>query len=100
MVTPHTIPVLRLEGSYRAVGRQIGDACADVLQRSVSFDDELPSGRTRAEQLALAARYRELTAEAMPWAVEELEGAAEGAAEQQLGAGRGRRGRRGARGRR
>ncbi len=79
MVTPHTIPVLRLEGSYRDVGRQIGDACADVLQRSVSFDDELPAGRTRAEQLALASRYRELTAAAMPWVVEELDGAAEGA---------------------
>ena len=34
MVTPHTIPVLRLEGSYRDVGRQIGDACADVIAAS------------------------------------------------------------------
>jgi hypothetical protein len=66
-ITPHTIPVLRFEGSYRDVGRQIGDACADVAQRSVAFDDELPAGRTRAEQLALASRYRELSADAMPW---------------------------------
>ncbi|MGZ8651449.1 MAG: C45 family autoproteolytic acyltransferase/hydrolase [Actinomycetota bacterium] len=79
MVTPDTIPVLRLEGAYRDVGRQIGDACADVLQRSVAFDDELPAGRTRAEQLALASRYREVTADAMPWVLEELDGAAEGA---------------------
>jgi isopenicillin-N N-acyltransferase-like protein len=78
-VTPHTIPLLRFEGSYRDVGRQIGDACAEVLQRSVAFDDELPAGRTRAEQLALASRYRELTADAMPWLIEELGGAAEGA---------------------
>ena len=79
MVTPHTIPVLRFEGSYRDVGRQIGDTCADVLQRSVAFDDELPAGRTRTDQLALASRYRELTADAMPWLIEELDGAAEGA---------------------
>jgi isopenicillin-N N-acyltransferase-like protein len=78
-VTPHTIPVLRFEGSYRDVGAQIGDACADVLQRAVAFDDELPAGRTRADQLALASRYRELTADAMPWLLEELDGAAEGA---------------------
>ena len=67
MTTPHTIPLLRFEGSYRDVGEQIGDSCADVLRRSVAFDAELPGGRTRAEQLALADRYRSLTAEAMPW---------------------------------
>jgi isopenicillin-N N-acyltransferase-like protein len=61
------------------VGRQIGDACADVLQRSVTLDGDLPAGRTREEQLALAARYRDLTAEAMPWLLDELDGAAEGA---------------------
>jgi isopenicillin-N N-acyltransferase-like protein len=74
--TPHTIPVLRFEGSYREVGSQIGDACADVLQRAVAFDAELPPGRTRADQLALAGRYRDLTADAMPWLLDELEGAA------------------------
>ena len=79
MTTPHTIPLLRFEGSYRDVGEQIGDSCADVLQRSVAFDAELPGGRTRAEQLALADRYRSLTAEAMPWILEELDGAAEAA---------------------
>jgi isopenicillin-N N-acyltransferase-like protein len=79
MVTPHTIPVLRFSGSYRDVGRQIGDACADVLQRSVAFDDEIPVGRTRAEQLALASRYRALTNDAMPWLIDELDGAAEAA---------------------
>jgi isopenicillin-N N-acyltransferase-like protein len=79
MTTPHTIPLLRLEGSYRDVGRQIGDACADVLQRSVAFDNEIPGGRARADQLALADRYRTLTAEAMPWILEELDGAAEAA---------------------
>jgi isopenicillin-N N-acyltransferase-like protein len=79
MTTPHTIPVLRFEGSYREIGEQIGDTCADVLQRCVAFDAELPRGRTRADQLALADRYRTLTAEAMPWVLEELDGAAEAA---------------------
>ena len=36
-MTPHTIPVLiRVEGSYRDVGAQIGDACGDVLRRERS----------------------------------------------------------------
>jgi acyl-CoA:6-aminopenicillanic acid acyl transferase len=78
-VTPHTIPLFRFEGSYRDVGRQIGGACADVIERAVAFDDEIPQGRTREEQLALASRYRDLTADAMPWLVEELDGAADGA---------------------
>lgn len=78
-VTPHTIPLLRIEGTYREVGRQIGDACAEVIQRAVAFDDDLPQGRTRADQLALAERYRSLTSTAMPWIREELDGAAEGA---------------------
>lgn len=78
-VTPHTIPLLHFDGSYRDVGRQIGEACGDVIERAVAFDQELPAGRTRADQLALASRYRDLTAAAMPWLIEELNGAAEGA---------------------
>jgi isopenicillin-N N-acyltransferase-like protein len=78
-VTPHTIPVLHLEGTYRDVGLQIGETCADVIARAVAFDDEIPLGRTRAEQLALASSYRDITAAAMPWAIEELDGAAMGA---------------------
>jgi acyl-CoA:6-aminopenicillanic acid acyl transferase len=79
MVTPHTIPVFRFEGSYRDVGRQIGETCDDVIRRSVAFDDQIPAGRTRVDQLALSGRYRDLTADAMPWLIEELDGAAEGA---------------------
>ncbi len=77
--TPHTIPLFRFEGSYREVGEGIGEACAGVLQRAVAFDDGLPEGRSRAEQLELAARYRAVTADAMPWILEELDGAAVGA---------------------
>lgn len=79
MTTPHTIPVVRIEGSFREVGGQLGDLCAETIRRAVAFDGELPAGRQRAEQLALAERYRVLTAEAMPWVLEEIEGAAEAA---------------------
>jgi isopenicillin-N N-acyltransferase-like protein len=58
------------------MGEQIGDASADTLRRAVAFEDELPAGRSRDEQLALAARYRDLTAAALPWVVEEMDGAA------------------------
>jgi isopenicillin-N N-acyltransferase-like protein len=79
VTTPHTIPVVRLEGTYAEVGAQIGELCADTIRRSVDFDAELPAGRTRAHQLELAARYRDVTADAMPWAIEEIEAAAEAA---------------------
>jgi isopenicillin-N N-acyltransferase like protein len=79
MTTPHTIPFLRLEGTYEEVGGQIGDLCADTIRRVVEFDDQLPAGRSRADQLALAARYLDVTHEAMPWAIQEIGGAADAA---------------------
>ena len=78
-MTPHTIPLLQVAGTYREVGEQIGDACTDTLQRAVAFEAELPVGRSRDEQLALADRYRAVTADALPWVIEELDGAAEAA---------------------
>ena len=72
------IPIVRVEGSHREGGRQIGEATADVVRRAVAFrPDQLPAGRTIDDQLALAARYREVTAAALPWLVEELDGVAE-----------------------
>ena len=73
------IPVLRVAGSHREVGRQVGEACAEVLREAVAFEAELPAGRTRDEQLALASRYRDVTLAATPWLVEEIDGAALGA---------------------
>ena len=78
------IPFLVVEGTHREVGRQVGAATAEVLRHAVSFDaaelDEvLPPGRSRAAQLALAARYRDATLAATPWLVDEIDGAAEGA---------------------
>jgi Acyl-coenzyme A:6-aminopenicillanic acid acyl-transferase len=71
------IPVLRVAGSHREVGRAVGSATARVLRGSVAFDEQIPAGRTRDEQLALAARYRDATHAATPWLVEEIDGAAE-----------------------
>ena len=34
------IPVLRVAGSHREVGQQVGEACADVLREAVTFDAE------------------------------------------------------------
>lgn len=74
-----SIPFLRVEGSHREVGRQVGEATADFLRRAVDFDDQLPPGRTREEQLAMAVAHRHATIAATPWLVDEIEGAAEGA---------------------
>jgi isopenicillin-N N-acyltransferase like protein len=79
VTTPHTIPVLTVSGTHREVGAQIGETCADTILEAVAFDADIPEGRSRAEQLELADRYREITAAAYPWYTEELEGAAEAA---------------------
>jgi len=79
MTTPHTIPFVRVSGSYFDVGGQIGELSVDTIRRAVEFDDELPAGRTRADQLALAGAYLDVTRDAMPWAIEEAAGAAEAA---------------------
>ncbi|MCU0484419.1 MAG: hypothetical protein MUC54_09195, partial [Chloroflexi bacterium] len=73
------IPLLRVAGSHREVGRAVGVATAPALRDAVAFEAALPPGRSRAEQLALADRYRAATRAATPWLVEEIDGAAEGA---------------------
>lgn len=74
-----TIPILRVAGSHREVGRQVGAATAEVLRRAVDFDALLPAGRSRAAQIELAHAHREVTLAATPWLVDEIDGAAEGA---------------------
>lgn len=73
------IPVLRVAGSHREVGRAVGVATTPVLRDAVAFDDAIPDGRSREEQLALAGHYQDATRAATPWLVEEIDGAAEGA---------------------
>jgi isopenicillin-N N-acyltransferase-like protein len=73
------LPLLRVAGGHREVGRALGAATAPVLRHAVAFDAALPAGRSRDEQLALAGRYRAATLAATPWLVAEIDGAAEGA---------------------
>ncbi len=74
---PRRIPVIRVEGTHRDAGLTLGRACADVIREEVDFDDRIPCGRTRSEQLELADRYREITFAAYPWYRDELEALAE-----------------------
>ena len=74
-----SIPVLRVAGDHRAVGRAVGTATAPVLREAVAFDAALPAGRSRDEQLTLASQYRAATLARTPWLVAEIDGAAEGA---------------------
>jgi isopenicillin-N N-acyltransferase-like protein len=76
-MTPHTIPLIRVAGTHREVGAQVGEMAAETIARETAFDEPLPGGRSREEQLRLADEYRAVTTEAMPWFLEEVEGAAE-----------------------
>jgi isopenicillin-N N-acyltransferase like protein len=76
---PPPIEILRVSGSHREVGRQIGEARADRIRADVAFDDRIPAGRSRSQQLELALRYRQATQARLPWLVDELDGCAEGA---------------------
>jgi isopenicillin-N N-acyltransferase like protein len=79
-VTPHPIELYRVSGTHHEVGIQMGELGADQIRRAVAaFDTDLPSGRSRDEQLGLARAYREATAPSLPWLLEELDGCAEGA---------------------
>jgi isopenicillin-N N-acyltransferase-like protein len=79
-VTPHTIPVVRVAGSHREVGLQLGEYGYDQIQRSLETAwDELPGGRSKADQLELAAEYRRFTEPRLPWLIEQLDGIAAGA---------------------
>jgi isopenicillin-N N-acyltransferase-like protein len=73
------MPILRVSGTHREVGRQVGEACAADIRAAMDFDADIPEGRTREEQLALARDYWEFTAKELPWLAEEYEGAAEAA---------------------
>ena len=57
------IPLVRLHGSHRKVGAQLGAALAEPIRRAVAAQKptELPAG------------YREATVEHFPWVVEELD---------------------------
>jgi hypothetical protein len=67
------IPLVRVAGSHAEIGAAIGEACASTIREAVAFDDaRIPEGRTRAQQLDLADRYREIAFAAYPWYEREL----------------------------
>ncbi len=77
---PKPIPILRVSGTHREVGIQVGRATQDVVRRAVAFSPgQLPPGRSMADQMALVREYRSITAAALPWLAEELDGVAQGA---------------------
>lgn len=63
------IPFLRVSGTHHEVGRQVGVATAETVRRAAAA----PFDR------ALVEPYSAVTAECLPWVLEELEGVAEGA---------------------
>lgn len=80
--TPHTFPFHRLAGTHRAIGRQFGEACGDLIGRH----RDLALARlgrnkaiTPAVALAAAARYRAYVLDHAPFLDEEVQGVAEGA---------------------
>ncbi len=79
MSAPPPIPFLKVAGTHREVGRQIGEACRERIRNGVEIHEPVPGGRTLEEQLALASRYWRVTAEELPWLIEEIEGCAEAA---------------------
>ena len=74
------LPVISVVGTHREVGRQMGEATRDMIRTDVELVwADVPAGRSREAQLALAQRFRDAAAPSLPWLIEELDGCAEGA---------------------
>ncbi len=84
-MTPPAIPVLRVAGTHREVGAQLGDLGREAIRRTVEASfEELPAGRGREDQLALAGAYRAFTAPRLPWLIEEFDACADAAGVDEL----------------
>lgn len=70
-MAPEPIPVLRVSGGHRDIGRQIGAATAAAVRRSIAA--------VSPAHIDAARPYRDVTAAELPWLVEELDGVAEAA---------------------
>ncbi len=70
-MTPSELPLVRVAGDHRAVGRAVGEATADAVQRAVAGVDP--------ERIAASEPYRAATARELPWLVDELDAVAAGA---------------------
>ncbi len=80
-VTPPRLTLHRFSGTQREVGLQMGEAGRDKIPAAVdgAFADDLPSTRSREEQLRLAAGFRAFTEPRLPWLIERLDACAEAA---------------------
>jgi isopenicillin-N N-acyltransferase-like protein len=79
-MTPDPIEVIRVAGTHREVGIQMGEWGRERIQAEIaSVADELPAGRSWDAQLALASDYRAFAAPRLPWLIDELDGCAEAA---------------------
>jgi len=79
-MTPDPLPLIQVAGTHREVGRQMGEAARDSIHETIATAwDDLPAGRSKGDQLTLAAEYRAFTEPRLPWLLEELDGCAEAA---------------------
>lgn len=79
-MTPEPIEIIRVAGTHREVGGQMGEWGRDRIQAEIaSLVDGLPRGRTWDAQLSLAAQYRAFTEPRLPWLIDQLDGCAQAA---------------------
>lgn len=74
------LPLIEARGTYREVGRQIGEQCRERIQSMFAgLRDDLPKGATWESMLDNSRVYLDLSRKVYPQYIEELEGIAEGA---------------------
>jgi hypothetical protein len=66
-----TLELLRVAGTHREVGEQIGVACSDAIRRRCDAVGDAT--------IAAAQAYLEVTRRELPWLVDELDGVADAA---------------------
>jgi Acyl-coenzyme A:6-aminopenicillanic acid acyl-transferase len=74
------IELISVSGTHREVGLQMGEAGREQIAATLDgYFAEIPCGRSRQEQLNLAAAYRAFAEPRLPWLIEELDACALGA---------------------
>jgi isopenicillin-N N-acyltransferase-like protein len=77
---PNSIPVIEARGSYREVGRQIGEQCQPQIRSMLSnMRKDLPAGVCWNEMLQQSSLYLPYSQAVYPQYVDELKGIAEAA---------------------
>ena len=85
-MTPDPIEILRVAGTHRQVGHQMGEWAGDRIRAELeTLPGELPASRAWDDQMAVAAEYRAFTEPRLPWLIEELDACADAAGVDRLG---------------